>query len=239
MKKLFISAIALSTLVSSLYAGGKLVEPPQVPPIPIVTDIWSGPYLGAQLGFISGKGTAVVPAISVNKVLKPSGLTAGIFGGYNFKTKNDILLGFEGDINYISADKSINDLDSGNNFTLFSRPTINYKLKQYWDASLRIRVGKVIDNKYLPYVTAGAAWTKIGTNYPGTASPYSDVKKKTLSGWTVGAGVEVKINRNVNARVQYRYSDYGTANFTHGAVKSSIKNFKTHSVRAGISYSFN
>jgi len=235
MKKLFFSLVAISTLASVSYAGGKYVEPPKSKPI--VIDSWSGPYLGVQFGFISGKATIILP--NLNKKVKPSGVTAGVFAGYNWRMSNDFLFGVEGDINYISADKTINWTSSITTALLVINNKYSYKLRQYWDASLRVRLGKVIDDKYLPYITAGAAWTKIGTSYPGSAAPLGTVKKKTLTGWTVGAGIEMKINKNVNARIQYRYSDYGSKDFMHGITKSSVKNFKTHSVRLGISYSFN
>ena len=244
MKRLLISAIAVSALVGNLYAGGKLVEPPQVPPIPVVTDIWTAPYIGAQLGFITGKGKVIVSNITA-KTVKPSGFTAGVFAGYNWRTKSDILFGLEGDINYISAKKRVNlitrNAGNGNNLSNVQKPVpikIDMKLRQYWDASLRVRLGKVIDNKYLPYITAGVAWTKVGLSYPGAPSPYNTVKKKTLTGWTAGAGVEVKVNKNVNVRIQYRYSDYGKETITHSNLNSTLK-FKTHSIRAGVSYSFN
>ena len=238
MKKILISAITVSVLVSSLYAGGKLVEPQYVPPIPVVTDIWSGSYVGAQLGFIAGKGK--VTANSLTKVLKPSGFTAGVFAGYNWHSKDDILFGIEGDINYISAKKSLIYSSRRGAFSTFKPPLkIDMKLRQYWDASLRARLGKVIDNKYLPYVTAGVAWTRVGLSYPGAPSPFSSVKKKTLTGWTVGAGLEVKVDKNVNVRIQYRYSNYGKETIKHGTLNSTLKDFKTHSIRAGISYSFN
>ena len=236
MKKLFLSTIAVLSLMSLANAGGKLVEPPHVPPIAI--DNWSGPYLGIQIGGVSSKTDVSIASFGYKGDYKLSGFSAGIFAGYNILSASDILFGVEGDINYISADKTKTVYRRISNFTFLNTGTnINYKLRQYWDASLRVRLGKVINDKYLPYITGGVAWTKVGASYPGTA--YNKAKKKTMTGWTAGAGVEVKINKNINARIQYRYSDYGDATFTHGTVESKIKNFKTHSIRAGISYSFN
>ena len=238
MKKLFLSTVAVISLMSLANAGGKLVAPPDVPSIPVVNDVWSGPYVGAQIGGVSSKTDVEIATFSYKGNYKLSGLSAGIFAGYNILSNSNVLFGVEGDINYISADKTKTVYTRNGNLALLNTSTnINYKLRQYWDASLRLRLGKVIDDKYLPYITGGVAWTKVGASYPGTV--YNKAKKKTLSGWTAGAGVEVKINKNVNARIQYRYSDYGDATFTHGSVKSKIKNFKTHSIRAGISYSFN
>ncbi len=243
MKKLFLSTVAMLSLMSLANAGGKLVAPPDVPSIPVVNDIWSGPYIGAQIGGVSSKTDVDLASFSYKGSYKLSGFSAGVFAGYNILSSSDVLFGVEGDINYISANKTKTVYSYIDTAYSTTEPMYkdDYKLRQYWDASLRVRLGKVIDNKYLPYITGGIAWTKVGANYPSSDSGTvnSKVKKKTLSGWTAGAGVEVKINKNVNARIQYRYSDYGDATFTHGAFKSKIKNFKTHSIRAGISYTFN
>ena len=236
MKKLGLSILTFVAATNLAFAGGKLVAPPEVPPISISSDIWSGPYVGVQIGGVSSKTD--INAYSYKGSYKLSGFSGGVFAGYNILTSSNVLFGAEGDINYISADKIktvfSRDYDSAYPDELYS---VNLKLRQYWDASLRVRVGKVIDNKYLPYITGGVAWSKVGVSYPDLA--IGGTKKKTLSGWTAGAGVEVKINKNVNARIQYRYSDYSDTTFTNGAIKSRINNFKTHSIRAGISYTFN
>lgn len=237
MKKFTLSFLAIVALSSLANAGGKLVAPPTVPSIPVVTDIWSGPYVGVQIGGVSSKTDVDIAVYNYKGNYKLSGFSGGVFAGYNILSTNDILFGVEADINYISADKSKTVYRGNTNFSFLSvNSTVNYKLRQYWDASLRARIGKVIDNKYLPYITAGAAWTKVGASYPGTT--VGSVKKKTLSGWTAGAGIEVKINKNLNARIQYRYSDYGDKTFQHSTVTSKLKNFKTHSIRAGLSYTF-
>jgi len=240
MKKLKLSILAFIAVSGFAYAGGKLVAPPEVPPIPIINDIWSGPYLGVQIGGISSKTDVDIATFGYKGKYKLSGFSGGVFAGYSALTNSSVLFGIEGDINYISADKTKTVYEYFDTAYSTTVPMYknDYKLRQYWDASLRLRVAKVIDNKYMPYITAGVAWTKIGASYPGSTTA-SGVKKKTLTGWTAGAGVEIKINKNVNARIQYRYSDYGDATFTHGTVKSKIKNFKTHSLRAGISYTFN
>ena len=63
---------------------------------------------------------------------------------------------------------------------------------------------------YILYITGGIAWA--GTNTRGFTSWDSEQgtdHDATLTGWTLGAGLERKINENIHARILYRYSDYG------------------------------
>ena len=223
MKKLFLSTVAIMGLTSIVWAGGN-VQPPQEPPK--VVDNWSGPYVGIQLGGVAGKGDVSIPNYPSKFSVKPSGVAGGLYAGYNWLGQNNILVGIEADISGIAADKSANSGYTGHAET--------YKVKQYFDASLRARVGKVIDDKYLPYITAGIAWTRLGTSYnPGNWG----VKKKTVSGFTAGAGVEMKVTEKVNARIQYRYTNYSKADFMH-AGPSSV-DYKSHMIQVGVSYNFN
>lgn len=226
MKKLVLSTIAIAVLATASWAGGN-VQPPQNPPA-VVTDNWSGPCVGLQAGYLTGKATVGDPF-----TVKPSGIAGGLFAGYNWLTPSNLLYGVEADINGVSADKSkvLAQKSYLGDITLLSSAT--YKFEQNWDASLRLRVGGVVDDKYLLYATGGATWAGVKAGY--TTANGTTSEKKTLSGWTVGAGVEMKVTNNVNARLQYRYSSYGKKYFNLGP--SSVK-YKTHMIQAGVSYKF-
>jgi outer membrane immunogenic protein len=70
-----------------------------------------------------------------------------------------------------------------------------------WDSSVRGRLGYAYD-RYLFYGTGGVAFGDVKN---GGAS-------STRTGWTLGAGVEAALTNNMTARVEYRYTDLGTAN---------------------------
>jgi len=256
MKKLLLFSFVT---VATLYAGGKLVEPPTVPPVPVVVDEWSGPYVGLQAGYVKGKGTinltetyknnqinAVYPTVINNYdpfTLKPSGFIGGIFAGVNRKLDNrDVVLGIEAVLNYTNIKKTKSPLSvSGDDLNGQS-----YTLKQKWDVALYGRVGMLMgeDKSLMPYLLAGMAGCKL---YGGmTKNGVTKWDKDTLTGWTVGAGLEYKINKNWHVRAQYRYTDYGSATFTHdfssGMISdkytAKVKKYKTHSVMVGLSYHF-
>jgi len=221
MKKIVVSAIASICIGGVATAGGDFVP---VVPVPIV-DSWSGFYAGLQAGGVGGSADVSIPDYSSTFSVDPSGFAGGLYAGYNWLLSSNFLLGVEIEANYISAD------DEG-----FSGGTTEekYKVEQNWDAALVARIGYVIDDQYMPYLLGGVAWTELETSYipDGGWGKKSD----TVTGWTVGAGVEMKIDENLHVRIQYRYTDYQTADFVHWG--PSHVDYKDHRVMIGVSYRF-
>ena len=245
MKKLMISVVAVVAMSSAVYAGGKLVEPPHVPPVEVVTDDWSGPYIGLQAGYITGKAyvnithstnltVARIPDVKYDTLeMKPDGFIGGVFAGYNKKFDNNFLLGIEGAFNYtnIKDTKVLKKLQD---------PIGRFTLKQQNEAALYLRAGYVTNNNLMPYILGGVTWTKLkgGLNIGNNTLWDSD----SVTGWTAGAGLEYKINKKWHVRAQYRYSRYKEAKFSwkDGAdtYKGSTSKYRTHSIMVGVSYHF-
>ena len=73
--------------------------------------------------------------------------------------------------------------------------------------------------------------------------PHSEFVSKTLTGWTLGAGIETALwSSNWLARVEYRYSDFETFNHTFfnglGHFVNTSNELRTHTALFGISYKF-
>ncbi len=217
MKKIVLSVTAAVALSSFAIAGGDIA--PVMP-----ADNWSGFYVGVQMGGIAGNADVSIPSYPSSFGLDPDGVAGGIYAGYNWLLDNDWLIGIEVSGNFISSD------DEG----LSGNGTERYRLEQNWDAAILLRIGKVIDDTWMPYITGGAAWTELEASYPGTTRGSS---KDTISGWTLGAGIEVKLSTNIHARIEYRHSDYGTAHFSNGGVVSNV-DYKDDRIMFGISYRF-
>ncbi|NPA28423.1 MAG: porin family protein [Epsilonproteobacteria bacterium] len=240
MKKLLSIAAATALIFSFANAGGKIVEEAYTPPVPVPT--WTGPYIGLKIGYIKGDGDINLKSTNINTTfspnsftLKPDGVDGGLYAGYNWESPSGWLFGIEGDFDLMSADekKSITQTDYPAGIAAGGiRNTNEYKLKQKWDASLRLRVGKVIDDKWMPYITGGITWARLEATYNGNKD------SKTATGWTLGAGVEVKFTNNLFGRIQYRYSDYEKEDFSHGNGITSTVDYKSHSIVAGIHYKF-
>ena len=65
---------------------------------------------------------------------------------------------------------------------------------------MRGRLGYAYD-RYLLYGTGGVAFGDIKNAGAST----------TRTGWTLGAGIEAALTTNVTGRVEYRYTDLGSA----------------------------
>ena len=94
-----------------------------------------------------------------------------------------------------------------------------FGLRSDWQASVRGRVGYAMD-RTLFYVTGGVAFTQVRSYsnwipfqiFPGTIAYDS----KTLTGGTVGAGMEYAFTNNFTVGVEGRYTWYGNERFNAG-----------------------
>jgi outer membrane immunogenic protein len=110
-------------------------------------------------------------------------------------------------------------------------------VKQKSDYSIRGRVGTLVTPWSLLYATGGVAFSEISGSFAyagslceGVASPASPCTPSlstatattaftwsdTRTGYTVGAGWETEIFSGWKARLEYRYTDFGTYTKTFG-----------------------
>ena len=166
-------------------------EPPAPTPIaelPVAS--WAGPYAGINLGYgFSGRTDD-----DCGDSYKTDGFIGSGFVGYNWQTDN-FVFGAEGELGYngVKGDDAASESKSG------------------LEGSLRARLGYAVTPEILLYGTAGGAGQSLKVT---DAVPVSD--KNTMLGWTAGVGTDIKMTDNVFGRVEYRYTDYGSDDFTTG-----------------------
>ncbi|MFC1827848.1 outer membrane protein [Thermodesulfobacteriota bacterium] len=225
----------LSLLIATILASSAFIV------TDVVADDWSGPYAGLELGYIFGDADTSswhtdpedTHTFSLNG-FDVRGLAVGIFGGYMWRVGNDIIIGVEGEWNWANADDKITKTDQ-------EIYTWGAEVEQERDASLRLNVGKQMGD-YMLYITGGAAWAEV--NIKGFTSWNSEQgtdHDASLQGWTIGAGAEKKINENVHARIQYRYSDYGDETWSLAEpndVNMGKIEYTNHMFTVGMSYCF-
>jgi outer membrane immunogenic protein len=94
-----------------------------------------------------------------------------------------------------------------------------FDLASDWQASARVRVGYAFD-RTLFYVTGGAAFTEVRafTDWvPFGIFPETITRTtRTLTGGTVGGGVEYAVTDHFTLGMEGRYTDYGTKRFDAG-----------------------
>ncbi|MGX5804042.1 outer membrane protein [Bradyrhizobium sp. Arg314] len=196
---------------------------------------WSGLYAGAHFGYAAGKSNFFIAGAGgggtdVGVPLDPSGFIGGVHIGFNQEMANRFVLGAEADIAY-------NDVDG---LTTFPGGGTLLKSEIKWSGSARLRAGYALD-RTLPYITAGVAAAKYEvTGISGTPSGDILLHDETHVGWTVGAGVEHAFTDKWIARVEYRYSDFGSKDLSAADGLNTIADvdLKTHDLRVGLSYKF-
>jgi len=107
-------------------------------------------------------------------------------------------------------------------------PGDTFDLRSDWQASIRGRVGYAMD-RTLFYVSGGVAFTQVRAysnwipafigNIPVPAVLAYD--SKTLTGGTVGVGVEHAVTDNFTLGLEGRYSYYGNQRFNSGLVPAA------------------
>ena len=205
------------SLVAVLAAGSAAVaadlpayEPAPAVAAPVPSFTWTGPYIGAQVGY--GWGNSKTAGFSRPD---PKGWLIGGYAGYNVEI-NGLVAGVETDFNWSNQD---------------DRRTIGgarVKSDVNWAGATRGRIGYAFD-RFLVYGAAGVAYADREISVRGAGK-----SSKTAIGWTVGGGVDTAITENVVARAEYRYTDYGTDRFR--GVRSDLTE---HRIMAGVAYKFN
>lgn len=176
----FLTAGAGSAFAADLGTPIPAYEPPPVYTAP-ATFSWTGPYVGALLGYgFAGNWAQPAGAVAV-----PRGIQAGAFVGYNIQNGNWVLGG--------EADGTWNNINTG---------VAGDRIR--WQSTLRGRVGYAA-NRFLVYGTGGLAIAGITE----TAGAPLVTANSTQVGFAVGAGVEAAFTDRLFGRAEYLYSNYG------------------------------
>ena len=233
----YIFAGALIAAATPAFAAD-LAPAPVEPVAPIVVPFtWSGFYVGADIGYswsqvdtdLSGAGLLALGVSPFNLSPDSDGVVGGVYVGYNAQF-NQIVVGIEGDIE--AASNSGDDT-----FSLIpGTPFINSKVEKNWQGSIRARLGYAFDN-FLPYITGGVAFADYDVKATDFLGAEVTSGSNTLTGWTIGAGVDYAFTANLIGRLEYRYTDYGTDDFTNFGVTDKVS-VKDSTIRAGIAYKF-
>jgi outer membrane immunogenic protein len=194
-----VAAIGIFALLGAapVFAADVVMEEPPAPAAPLETppvNTWSGPYAGISLGY-GFSGRTSTPGNDIDT----DGFVGSGFGGFNFQN-GMFVYGAEADLGYAG----------------FSGDNAGTSSKSGLDGSLRARMGVAVTDNVLLYGTAGGAAQSL------KVSDAAGDERKTMVGWTAGAGVDVKMTENVFGRVEYRYTDFGSRTFNTGSGPQAV-----------------
>jgi outer membrane immunogenic protein len=204
---------------------------------------WDGFFAGIHGGYLWGDADAEHDVTSLGtfgKNYDPSGGFLGVHAAYLHQFEGSrLVVGIDGDWDYNWAD---GDMEMTQSPAFNPYPNAYGEADIKWTSSIRARLGYAF-GRTLPYLTAGAAFARLG--YSEGVDPsqtmYEQQDDRTMVGWTVGAGVAHAFSERWSAFVEYRYSDYGSETFLPTPVASqptdsSSIDLTTHAVRFGVSY---
>jgi outer membrane immunogenic protein len=252
MKNLLLAGVAIAGLVAGASAASAADLPartapapaPYVAAIPIFT--WTGFYVGAQVGYAWGDNNNDIPGgafVARGGVLVPfdggfggnnDSFLAGVHAGYNYQF-GAFVAGVEGDIEGLFGDDNNNFNDVL--FDANGRPAaVSFSANSLdWQGSIRARLGFAFD-RALIYATGGFAFGGVSGGFnQGLIGSNND---DTLTGWTLGAGVEYALTNNLTTRIEYRYTNFSGNDSVFNNVNFGGGDLDFHTVRVGLSYKF-
>ena len=205
LRKLLLSSVAATAMVGSALAADlpSRRPPPVLPVIPVFT--WTGFYLGVDggYGWQNIRETGIfggLPFYQLN--YRATGPVGGGHAGFNWQV-SQFVFGMEGDVLYSSM-----RVTGPANALLFN----NAVWRSGVEGSIRGRIGIAFD-RFLAYATGGVAFETFRLRQNFLFAPgFADTFTPSRAGLTVGGGVEYAFTNNWLARVEGRYSDFGTFN---------------------------
>jgi outer membrane immunogenic protein len=235
---------------------------PAPPPAPIFT--WTGFYLGGHGGcaysrsnITQGPFTDADPGdlgtVFALDRANGGGCYGGVQGGYNYQFANNWVVGVEADGSWgeIRSKTQLNEVETTE---IEALGLYNQKLESF--GTVRGRFGYSWNLGTAPalwYVTGGWAWarnklTTAAGDTVGGVQPLPVTATRDHSGWTVGTGLEVALDRNWSFKGEYLYMDLGSKTYNTSlitddgalpAIAQANLDLKLHTVRIGVNYRFN
>jgi outer membrane immunogenic protein len=224
--KLRLLALASAAVVIATSASaadlGRRVAPVIAAPAPVYN--WSGLYVGVHGGGAwADTDSTFQSGLDSDADFDLDGAVLGAQIGYNFLVTPNILLGIEAD----AAWGNIN----GREVVAFGPTEVTQSLDSL--GSVRARLG-FVQGPWLFYATGGWAWANGERTAFGPLVDDSD--SANFSGWTVGAGVEVALSQKLSVKAEYKYYDFGSADYFDGTPGASTLDVTAHAVTVGLNF---
>lgn len=195
---------------------------------------WTGFYLGGLASYDFTSSThcqhgIALPCGSNFPVNSVEGGMIGITGGYNHQM-GAVVVGVEADWSWGGIR---DDATSRGGFGCGTGPCFT-ELQSL--GTVRGRIGYAFGH-ILPYVTAGAAFTRYHVGIEPFTADHDFTK------FVVGGGVEIALGNNVSGKIEYLYIDGGDDAVHSGcgtapATTCFVRVDELHSIRLGLNYKF-
>jgi outer membrane immunogenic protein len=200
----------------------------KAPVLPSPAYDWSGFYIGGHLGYDFGRTRVVDNGVLTESSVPMNGIIGGGLAGYNWQI-GSFVYGIEGDF-------GVSDL-VGHGRRADPTPPPPLTPNQYkvdLSGNIRGRVGFTVLPQTLLYAAGGLAMANFDFRENGGPIGASN----TLTGWTIGAGIDQAFTKNLIGRIEYLYLDYGHKDFTIAPGDIYTIGFKSQIVRGALIWKF-
>jgi outer membrane immunogenic protein len=230
-------AVALSACAGSAALAADLPQPAPPPPRAPAAYVpapplynWSGFYLGGNLGAGWSSGSFTDTLGHTFSTSSNAQFVGGGQVGFNYEFLGGVVIGVEGDFDWLPNTGNTATTPGGNSVTVNDR----------WLATLTGRLGYAFD-RVLVYGKGGGAW--VGASNPTITvggTPYFPSTSSTNMGWTAGFGVEWAFAGTWSVRAEYDFVGLNSQSWNIPAladvVTSNNRDFQMFTV--GLNYKF-
>jgi opacity protein-like surface antigen len=249
-RKIIVSCISVLALTAPAFAAD--LAPP---PIPVSVFTWTGPYIGAQIGYAWGDNFGNFAFVTPGGIIGASalgGIAQGVIGGghagYNLQISQWVI-GLEGSVDGATVTRNvISGFPDPTDPTGTRAASVTSSVRSTVQGSIRGRAGFAWD-RLLIYGTGGVAFGGFTSNLQlsgiDVIGPFfaSGSRSSTRVGWTAGGGVQYTINNNWSIMAEYRYSDFGhiqdvPVTTVAGLSLAGDRHLVQNQVQVGFSYKF-
>lgn len=203
IRKYTLSVLAIGAAIACIHSANAADLPGRTNySTPAFASNWAGFYTGVHLGYGMGRARSA----------DLDGFLGGVQVGFNAQADR-FVFGGEADVAY-----------SGIDYRAFADT-----FRQKWIGSGRVRLGYAFE-RFLPYVTAGLAFTSATMKAGGAKS------SNVHAGVVLGLGGEMMITNNVSANLQFLHYRFNAQDYA--VLPARNANIVTNSLRIGLNYRF-
>jgi high affinity Mn2+ porin len=197
----------------------------------------SGFYVGGHMRYLYGNANATVADPTV--VESSGGSTpfgtffGGVQAGYEHYFNSRLMLGVELDMSF----PNYSDLAQVLSYRATSTGTANEQLEYL--SSLRARAGYAM-GPWTPFVTGGVAWASTRFSRTDLTTGNEDASPSNVRvGWTVGGGIDYRLDPRWSTRFEYLYTNLGLTGFPFASAPARYDSqYQLHQFRVGLNYKF-
>lgn len=190
---------------------------------------WSGFHAGVLGGYTGGHASSAGATSGVTTDIPFSGGLLGATVGYNAQL-DGFVLGIEGDVAWSNATGTA---------TCEANATYDCEGNLDWLGTIRGRAGVDMDG-VLVFATAGLAAAGVTANINPDAPAIDNTFSGTMTGWTVGGGVEAAVTDSISIKAEYNYVSLGHLQAPEGTLSTEASDLSAtgHVIKAGVNFHF-